>query len=115
MEQEILNQENAITFKEIFDLLKKGWVTLVISLVISVLLATAVLLVVREITSTTSYETEITFSSASISEDGDFNPSTKVNSLIKSGTIVSAALTKCGYSAFFQHVLLLFGCISTLC
>lgn len=114
MEQEVLNQENAITFKEIFDLLKKGWVTLVISLVISVLLATAVLLVIREVTSTTSYETEITFSSASISEDEEFNPSTKVNSLIKSGTIVSNALTKCGYTSEQQQDMLKNGLISDL-
>ena len=98
MEEQMMEQKNTLTFSEIFRLLKKNWVVLVISLLIGIILATSVLLVLREAIGTTNYETEITFSSASISEDKEFNPSTAVNTLVKSDTIISKALTNLGYS-----------------
>ncbi|MBE5763137.1 MAG: hypothetical protein E7338_02820 [Clostridiales bacterium] len=98
MDEQMKEQENTLTFSEIFRLLKKNWVVLVVSLLIGIILATSVLLVLREAIGTTNYETEITFSSASISEDKEFNPSTAVNTLIKSDTIISKALTNLGYS-----------------
>ena len=98
MDEQMMEQENTLTFSEIFRLLKKNWVVLVVSLLIGIILATSGLLVLREAIGTTNYETEITFSSASISEDKEFNPSTAVNTLVKSDTIISKALTNLGYS-----------------
>ena len=86
-----------ISFSEIYRLLKKGAVLLTICLIVGVILTTSILLVMREFIGTTSYETEITFSSASITDNDEYNPSINVNTLIKSSTIVSKALTNLGY------------------
>ena len=97
-EIKVQNESSGITFSEIYRLLKKGAVLLTICLVICVVLTTSVLLVMREFIGTTSYETEITFSSASISNNEEYNPSTNVNTLIKSNTIISRALVNLGYT-----------------
>lgn len=113
MENQIEVQEG-LTFAEIFRLLKKGVVVLLVSLIIGVILCTSVLLVLREFIGTTSYETEITFSSASISEDKEYNPSTAVNTLIKSDTVVSKALDNMNFSAEEQKDIMDKGLISKL-
>ena len=103
---DVQNQmEEGLTFGEIFRLLKKGTVALTVSLIICVILCTSILLVFREVIGTTSYETEITFSSASISDDEGYNPSAAVNTLIKSDTIISTALSNLGYTADEQIAL----------
>ena len=105
MENQIEVQEG-LTFGEIFRLLKKGAVVLTVSLIIGVILCTSIMLVLREFIGTTSYETEITFSSASISEDKEFNPSTTVDVLIKSNKVVYTALNNLGYSEDEQKKLI---------
>ena len=114
MDEQMVEQENSLTFGEIFRLLKKGWVVLVVAVLIGVILATSCLLVLREIIGTTNYETQITFSSASISEDKEYNPSTNVNTLVKSSTLVSKALTNLGYSEESQQELIKKGLIENL-
>ena len=107
-------QEMGLTFKEVFNLLKCGRVMLAVTLIVSVLLSVAVLVIAREGLGSTSYETEITFSSASISEENEFNPSTTTNTLLKSNAVVTAALEKCGYSNEEQQNLLKNGLVSEL-
>ena len=114
MDEQKMEKENAITFGEILRLLKKNWVVLVVALVIGIILTTSALLVLREVIGATNYETEITFSSASISEDKEFNPSTIVNTLVKSDTIVAKALTKLGYSEETKQELYKEGLIENL-
>ena len=114
MDEQYKVQEQGLTFKEIFRLLKKGAVPLIICLVIGVVLSTSCLLVMREFVSTTSYETEITFGQASLSDDAGFNPSTTVNTLIKSDSIISKALNALKYSADDQQKLLNAGLASKL-
>ena len=114
MKEENLNQENGITFSEIFSVLKKGWVLLVILLLVCLLCTTTILVGIREYMSTTNYETKITFTSASISNEDSFNPSTKVNSLVKSSKIVAQALTNCGYTTSQQQEMLKKGLVANL-
>ncbi len=113
-EVKVLNETTEITFSEIYRLLKKGAVLLTICLVIGVILTTSILLVMREFIGTTSYETEITFSSASISDNEEYNPSTNVNTLIKSSTIISKALDNLGYSEDAKNNLLNKGLVENL-
>ncbi len=110
----VQSEASEITFAEIYRLLKKGAVLLTICLIIGVILTTSILLVIREFIGTISYETEITFSSASISENEEYNPSTNVSTLIKSSTIVSRALTNLGYSEEDQKNLMNKGLIENL-
>ena len=111
---EMQNQGQGLTFGEIFRVLKKGAVLLAICLIVGVILSTSCLLVIREFRGTTSYETEITFSQASLSDDEGFNPSTTVNTLMKSDTIISKALNELKYSAEDQEKLLKAGLASKL-
>ena len=114
MDEQMVEQESFLTFSEIFRLLKKGWVILVIAVLIGIILATSLLLVLREAMGTTNYETQITFSSASISDEDGFNPSTKVNTLIKSNAIISNAMAALGYTEETQKALINGGLIENL-
>ncbi len=113
-EIQLKRSKEEVSFSDVYRLLKKGAVILTISLIIGVILTTSILLVVREFVGTTNYETEITFASASISEDVDYNPSTNVNTLIKSSTIISNVLGELGYSEDKQTELIQAGLIDNL-
>ena len=109
-----MQTQEGLTFGEIFRLLKKGAVMLTVCLIIGVILTTSILLVLREFIGTASYETEITFSSASISDDGSYNPSTAVNKIVKSNKVIYTALTNLGYSAEEQKTIMDKGLTSKL-
>jgi len=116
MEEQMINQpeEDGVTFREIFQTLKKGWITLVVTLVITVLITTAVLLTINFALSDTTYEEEITFSSASILDDDSYTPSTKTNALLKSNSVITSALTICGYTQEQQQELIKNGLVANI-
>ena len=105
MEENALNQKE-LTFEDIFKLIKKGWVRVLVYCLVGVILATSIMVVVRAVTSPVEYTTKVSFTVDSINSNNNWMPSTSIIEIVKSDIVIRAAMDDCGFTKEKQDSML---------
>ena len=108
MEDNALNQKE-LTFEDIFRLIKKGWVRVLVYCLVGVVLATSLMVIVRTLTSPVEYTTKVTFTVDSINTNESWTPSTNIIEIVKSDIVIRSAMDDCGFTKEEQDALLASG------
>ncbi len=108
MEDNTLNLKE-LTFEDIFRLLKKGWVRVLVYCLIGVILATSIMVVVRTLTSPVEYTTKVTFTVNGIGSNDNWTPSANITEIVKSDVVIKSAMDDCGFTKEQQDSLVASG------
>ena len=95
---ETMANEKELTLKDIFNIIKKGWVRIIVYILVAVLIASAVLVTIYTSNKQVEYATNVRFNNSNLASGvSEWGTDFDYSSIVKSVEVVNAALVECGY------------------
>ena len=95
---ETMANEKELTLKDIFNIIKKGWVRIIVYILVAALIASAVLVTIYTSNKQVEYTTNVRFNNSNLASGvSEWGTDFDYSSIVKSVEVVNAALVECGY------------------
>lgn len=95
---ETMANEKELTLKDIFNIIKKGWVRIIVYILVAALIASAVLVTIYTSNKQVEYATNVRFNNSNLASGvSEWGTDFDYSSIVKSVEVVNAALVECGY------------------
>ena len=95
---ETIANEKELTLKDIFNIIKKGWVRIIVYILVAALIASAVLVTIYTSNKQVEYTTNVRFNNSNLASGvSEWGTDFDYSSIVKSVEVVNAALVECGY------------------
>lgn len=95
---ETMANEKELTLKDIFNIIKKGWVRIIVYILVAALIASAVLVTIYTSNKQVEYTTNVRFNNSNLASGvSEWGTDFDYSSIVKSVEVVNAALEECGY------------------
>ena len=95
---ETIANEKELTLKDIFNIIKKGWVRIIVYILVAALIASAVLVTIYTSKKQVEYTTNVRFNNSNLASGvSEWGTDFDYSSIVKSVEVVNAALVECGY------------------
>ena len=95
---ETMANEKELTLKDVFNIIKKGWVRIIVYILVAVLIASAVLVTIYTSNKQVEYTINVRFNNSNLASGvSEWGTDFDYSSIVKSVEVVNAALAECGY------------------